>query len=61
MPFTERFEKVKCRAINRHHLVMDIELFEDKIISVKDWEEMKKEERRKRIKQIRIKTDRKNN
>lgn len=36
--------KVKCRAINRHHLVMDIELFEDKIISVEDWEEMKKEE-----------------
>lgn len=39
--------KVKCRAINRHHLVMDIELFEDKIISVEDWEEMKKEEAEK--------------
>ena len=39
--------KVKCRIINRHHLVVDIELFEDKIISVEDWEEMKKEEAEK--------------
>lgn len=50
--------KVKCRVINRHHLVMDIELFEDKIISVEDWEEMKKEEAEKN-KTDKNKTDRK--
>ena len=50
--------KVKCRAIKRHHLVMDIELFEDKIISVEDWEEMKKEEAEKN-KTDKNKTDRK--
>ena len=39
-------------------MVMDIELFEDKIISVEDWEEMKKEEAEKN-KTDRNKTDRK--
>ena len=37
---------------------MDIELFEDKIISVEDWEEMKKEEAEKN-KTDKNKTDRK--